>query len=329
MQSEATAGTRPAHSARRSERGCGLRRCGLSRGSPGRPAAALSGFCIASAGTHLFGRRVSEELRSRPAPPSRPAAPARAASAPSASCRRERGRRAAPRAAPASCCSFPRVCAWEATPCYFPTKAAACLPASAPLLAAAAPSRTAPPLPFPALPPRRHCRPRLRSSRGRAGRGAPGDGEAGPGAPPRAEDGGRAARRRLPQRPEGRPAAGSRRAAAGLRALRGAGGPSLPQPGAAPAGPPGAASPRQVRKRRAAARSRGPGERRRCRPRAGKSCPGRAPWGGPAPPGGGERAASRGGGGPAFPRSCRAAPPRPPVRAGSGPGAGPVPAARG
>lgn len=32
-----------------------------------------------------------------------------------------------------------------------------------------------------------------------------------------AEDGGRAARRRLPQRPEGRPAAGSRRAAAGLR----------------------------------------------------------------------------------------------------------------
>lgn len=154
---------------------------------------------------------------------------------------------------------------------------------------------------IPQSPPRRHRRPRLRSSRDRAGagRGARGDGEAGPGAPPRAEDGGREARRRLPQRPEGRPAAGSRRAAAGLRAPRGAGGPSPPQPGAGPAGP---ASPRQVRKRRAAARSRGPGqrrgrERRRCRPRAGKLRPGRALWGGPAPPGGDERAASRRGGG--------------------------------
>lgn len=61
----------PAASARRSERGRGLRRGGLSRGSRGRPAAALSGFYIASAGARLPGRRVSEALRSRPAPPSR------------------------------------------------------------------------------------------------------------------------------------------------------------------------------------------------------------------------------------------------------------------
>lgn len=272
---------------------------------------------------------MSEALRSQPGPPQLPRGPGAS---------RERSERLVPTGARPSCCSsrssgfllqFSSCLRVGSYTVLFPYKSCRVPSRLRPAIGGRGPIRTAPPLPFPALPPRRHCRPRLRSSRGRAGRGAPGDGEAGPGAPPRAEDGGRAARRRLPQRPEGRPAAGSRRAAAGLRALRGAGGPSLPQPGAAPADPPGAASPRQVRKRRAAARSRGPGERRRCRPRAGKSCPGRAPWGGPAPPGGGERAASRGGGGPAFPRSCRAAPPRPPVRAGSGPGAGPVPAARG
>lgn len=96
VQSEATAGTRPARSARRSERGRGLRRCGLSRGSPGRPAAALSGICIASAGTHLFGRRVSEALRSQPGPPQLPRGPGAS---------RERSERLVPTGARPSCCS--------------------------------------------------------------------------------------------------------------------------------------------------------------------------------------------------------------------------------
>lgn len=125
-----------------------------------------------------------------------------------------------------------------------------------------------PPLPAAAGKPR----PRV-GVRGAAGPRDPGPSparrcrRAGPRAPPSlrpslpAEDGGRAARRRrLPQRPDGRAAPRSRRAATGLSAARGAGGrPSALPPGPVPC-PPGGASLPQVRwRRRRAPRWRQPG----------------------------------------------------------------------